>query len=388
MKQHWARHRLRTGIVRGEERSLRISRQWYIWGSLIVSVAAVLAIISASSVGFLGLSIPHVRAASGPKLLTVGTHVHVASCLQAPPQSVKDRTTYTSAELAKYGLPPRSPGEPFAKWAKIVRGAGKRVCDYTIGQERMAESNSFDYAGNYADQDISGQHYSEADMDFFVSCMSTIAPTPPLFPGDSKSDLTTVGYGAWIGIGGIQGAKDLVQVGVSAIGTFNQESQTWQSITYTPFFEEPNNPADSGPHNQTKFQLQCNQHLYVKAWDSGSVGCMYVQRISDGLNASQCYGKHSDELTGEAIVELSPFVTEELGNFGTETFYGVGITDNQNYEAVSSLPHDYFNLYGCNPVGSFPCSMYGHQLGSTGPIQNDPGDVPYDQYAITWHNYD
>ena len=93
----------------------------------------------------------------------------------------------------------------------------------------MAESNSYNYAGNYADQDISGQHYSEADMDFFVSCMNTISPFPPVFPGDSSGDLTTVGFGAWIGIGGILGAKELVQVGDSAIGTFNQETQTWQT---------------------------------------------------------------------------------------------------------------------------------------------------------------
>jgi hypothetical protein len=52
-----------------------------------------------------------------------------------------------------------------------------------------------------------------------------------------------------------------------------------------------------------------------------------------------------DELTGEAITELSTRNIEELGNFGTETFYGVGITDNENYEAMSSFPHDYFNCF-------------------------------------------
>ena len=40
----------RTGLM-------RISRQWYIWRSLMVSVATVLAIVLASSVGFFGLAL-------------------------------------------------------------------------------------------------------------------------------------------------------------------------------------------------------------------------------------------------------------------------------------------------------------------------------------------
>jgi hypothetical protein len=118
---------------------------------------------------------------------------------------------------------------------------------------------------------------------------------------------------------------------------------------------------------------------------------MYVQRIRDGMNAGECYGKHSDELTGEAIVEIGYNVSEELANFGTETFYGVGITDNQNYESMTNLPHDYFNSFYCMPYGSVPPTCphgYGHGLASTGPIQYDPGDVPYDQYTMTWLHYD
>lgn len=55
------------------------------------------------------------RMKTGTTLLPPGTIVHAASCEQAPPQSAKDRATYSAAELARYGLPPRTPGEPFAK---------------------------------------------------------------------------------------------------------------------------------------------------------------------------------------------------------------------------------------------------------------------------------
>jgi hypothetical protein len=75
-------------------------------------------------------NVVHAAGASNPP---PGTVVHATSCEQAPPQSAKDRATYTSAELARYGLPPQTPGEPFAKWATMVRAAGKRICDYTIG---------------------------------------------------------------------------------------------------------------------------------------------------------------------------------------------------------------------------------------------------------------
>ena len=59
----------------------------------------------------------------------------------------------------------------------------------------------------------------------------------------------------------------------------------------------------------------------MKAWDNGSVGCMYVQRI-DGLNASHAVGKHSDELTGEAIVELSPLLLRNSRTLVRRRFMG------------------------------------------------------------------
>src|SRR5215813_4683034 len=45
------------------------------------------------------------------------THNQQGACEQPPPQSVKDRATYSAAELERYGLPPRTAAEPSEKWA-------------------------------------------------------------------------------------------------------------------------------------------------------------------------------------------------------------------------------------------------------------------------------
>jgi hypothetical protein len=302
-----------------------------------------------------------------------GTVVHAAKCEQAPPQSVKDRATYTPAELDRFGLPPRTPGEPFDKWAKVVRGAGERVCDYTVGAERWtSEQNSFNWAGNFADESTGGQVYTEADLDYYVSCIGAVAPN-----GQSAD------YAAWVGLGGVY-TGNLVQTGTAGFQKFNSING-WQN-TYWTWVENLGNNSDPGAHYL--FAVNCGDHMYVKAWDSGSTGCMYIMRIRDGKNSgNQCYGPKSDEQSGEAIVEQN-YQYPNLARFGSETFYGVGITDHGGYYGVNNLPHDYSNMFECQPISNFPlCTRYGDQLAWTGPIQNDPGDVPYDQYAVNWSNY-
>lgn len=312
------------------------------------------------------------RMKTGTTLLPPGTIVHAASCEQAPPQSAKDRATYSAAELARYGLPPRTPGEPFAKWATIVRTAGQRVCDYTIGAPlpRVAPlsaqlESSIIWAGNVADESTSGQHYTEADMDYQVPC---IGGTPP--------DNDPAGMATWIGLGGntLQ-SPSLVQVGVSAY-----QSHTFQ--IYQAFVENTGG-TDTAPHNI--FPLSCADHVYVKVWGGN---CMYLQRLSDGKNTgNQCYGPNNDGQSAEAIAERSKS-EQYFANFGTVTFHGVGITDNGSYLGMDGLPHDYYQVYNCAHWISDSCtSYYGTPLATVGPIQSDPGDVPYDKYAVTWQSY-
>src|SRR5262249_34843823 len=113
------------------------------------------------------------------------------SCEQAPPQSAKDRATYTPAELDRYGLPQRAPGEPFEKWAKIVRNQRVRHCDYSLSAEQDRATGQYPlfWAGYVADQSSPSQSYSEIDRDYYVPC--------GLAPYDTSS-----AESQWIGLGG------------------------------------------------------------------------------------------------------------------------------------------------------------------------------------------
>jgi hypothetical protein len=301
--------------------------------------------------------------------LALGTVVHAASCEQAPPQSAKDRATFSTAELARYGLPPRTPGEPFEKWAKIVRNAGERVCDYTIGASSTisplsaSPSQSTIWAGNVADESVTGQNYTEADMDFYVPCISGIPP---------KND--DAGMATWIGLGG-HATKNMIQVGVRAAET--------SGINIYQVFVENTGGTDNGQH--IMFGLSCGQHVYVKVWNGN---CMYLQWLGNGENTgNQCYGPNNDGQSAEAIAERSS-IDPYFANFGTVTLYGVGITDNGSYLGMNQVPHFYYQVYNCSRWVGRSCSVFETTaLATVGPIQNDPGNPPYDQYAVTWHGY-
>ncbi len=123
------------------------------------------------------------------------------------------------------------------------------------------------------------------------------------------------------------------------------------------------------------------------------MGCMYVQRISDGMNMYECSSINpaSDGQSAEAIVEKDyntgyPYFPQ----FGSQTFFGVGFTDAGNYKGFLSggVSTDQVNQWYCTIFSTITgnCISYGEQLASVGSVQNDPGDNPYDEYAVTWLN--
>jgi hypothetical protein len=151
------------------------------------------------------LVIPTHAASSGPQggPLPAGTVVHAASCLQPPPQSVKDRAAYTPQELQAYGLPPRESTEPFSRWAQVVRSATVRFCNRTVSSARnnpvhaAGDLYSQTWVGWEANQGHSSVNYSETDMDYYEPC-----------PDNSQSSEEAM----WAGLGG-EGNNYLVQTG-------------------------------------------------------------------------------------------------------------------------------------------------------------------------------
>jgi hypothetical protein len=106
------------------------------------------------------------------------------------------------------------------------------------------------------------------------------------------------------------------------------------------------------------------------------------------------YGYNNDHQTAEAIVERKD--GHPLANFGSTTFYGVGITDNNQYRPmgttslnpVPGVPHDFSHMYQCvsSPGANCKALNTSVQLAEVKPIVGDPGDNPYDQYAVVYHN--
>ena len=340
----------------------------------LVSASSALVVLASLQFGILPNTAAHVMPQTANSL-PPGTVVHAASCEQAPPQSVKDRATYSDAELARYGLPPRNAGLPLDKWAKVVRNARERVCDYTIGAPvtvpgaippAQMYKNVF-WGGNFADESVSGQNYTEADMDYYVPC---VTGTPP---GNELAGMST-----WIGLGGSMFASQpsMIQVGATAY-------QSHEFLLYQSFVENTGG-TDVGQHKL--FPLNCGDHLFVMVWGGN---CMYLDRLNDGKNTGdQCYGPPNDGQSAEAIAERSHFESY-FADFGTVTFYGVGLRDNGSYLGMNQVPHDYNNVYDCNHwVSGDNCTLFSNtRLAYVGPINPDPGDKPYDEYAVTWQGY-
>ena len=201
-------------------------------------------------------------------------------------------------------------------------------------------------------------------MDYFVPCIG--APPSP------NPDHYGAAMAAWIGIGGAPGGTALIQAGTVAFQTYN--GTTWQT-TYKAFYEstKASNPAPYYP-----FLVKCNDHMYVKAYNSGSTGCMFIQRISDGLHGGSCYGPTGYTGSAEAIVEYSQSVAPYFARFGTVTFKGVGITDNAIYKGIDKLPHATYELYTHN------CNSQVAHAATVGAFQADSGNNPPVKYDVTW----
>jgi hypothetical protein len=333
--------------------------------SLIVRLARSILMGSALALGLLSIFQTSAHAAAKPGPLAPGTVIRAASCEQPPAQSVKDRATYSPQELARYGLPTRSANEPFDRWAAIVRGAKERICDRTASSrvttphlQNPSDQHFKIWDGNIADG-APFQSYTEIDMDYTVPCIA--------------NNTNDNGYmSAWVGLGGWNN-NNLVQTGTAAQAVYIA-NYGWSHVykAWVENYGDPNNKYENDV-----FSVNCGDHMYVQVKNGN---CMFVDRLSDGMNSYQCYGPAADSGSAEAITERPSInnVPTSLANFGSVTFHGVGVTHNGSYYAMNNLTHDYSNMYSND--GS-------HILASCGPIQNDPNDPPYDKWTMSWVAY-
>lgn len=334
----------------------------------ISSVIVLVALFSLHDLVLAGTQ-PPPNASVGVAGLPVGRVIHAASCEQPPAQSVKDRATYTPAELARYGLPPRSPGEPFARWALVVRPVTKRFCDSVVipGTADWDTQYNTSWSGYYGDQSGGSQNFTEADMDWWAV---------------SASDNASVAESTWAGIGGLNNIY-LVQAG-SRVTRVYVRGTGWVSecVAWVENYADPTNPGEND-----MFNIGCGDHMYAKAWAPNN---MFVEDLDTGHSAQRQYGPAGSPQTAEAMVERPITQGQQLplANFGTETLHGVGVTDNGNYYAISCVPGYQMT---CIPNTSYAAllldnSSYTYQLTALGSIQYQANDYPDDQYTITYEH--
>lgn len=204
--------------------------------------------------------------------------------------------------------------------------------------------------------------YSEADSDYYVPQLSN--------PGNCWP-VCTSSY--WIGIGGGGGnPNQLVQAGIE--GDYNAVNGTFNVY---PWIEYAGSPQQEGAQQVGVAGIGMGTHVYTRitypaTYEIGNIDNQTFHTWSSS-------GVTATENSAEFIVENPTTIsgtTEGLTKFGPFTFYGVGVTDQSGYYAMSALTHDYTVDYWQNNGVN--------QLTNIGSINNDPGDYPYDEFGIAW----
>jgi hypothetical protein len=306
-----------------------------------------------------------------------------ANCY-SPPTNF-DLSKASAADLKKYGIPGPDKGESKATW--LAKSSWMKVRDCVSYQTNAAphtitstkakatpltsEFDSTYWDGNVADQTCglgcsdNSYTYTETDADWYVPCITI--NTSMVEWGDSSQ---------WLGIGGTGGYNDqLVQDGSDS------EQTGWLSgdTSYDQWYEYVGTfgtidpvEVDLGP-NFTK--IGCGVHVYSKVY--GNPQCYELGDINTDHYYTKCTGPEGNQATAEGIVERNGQANGwGLAQFNSATFYGFGITEAvAGYQPMNNLHHDYLNMV-----------WNGGSLATTGPIQNDPGDIPYDKWTVTWHS--
>ena len=315
----------------------------------------------------------------------VGPRTPIPGCLQPPAHY--NPLTLTPAQMKAYGIAPRTPGEPLGKWLTHEAHVGHHVCTTQSSNAIIGWSGAHHtsaslqyinsiWGGKVADQNCGSQgqgidcqdfthNYIETDTDYYVSC-------PSYTPQVTNTAVTS----AWAGLGGTNPAYELQQVGTDV--TYFQDGGGKYSVYLIGFYEYV---GDSGTENEQPIAMSifCGDHIFAKIYGGN---CYDLINLSDNNNTfNWCNGPYYSTQSAELILERDGGYhgTNPVGVFygANTTWYGAGLTDtdwNPNYISYGAAQHDYENAYLDGTAAN-------DEVLSTGPIQNDPGDPPYDQWT-------
>lgn len=296
--------------------------------------------------------------------------------------------------MQAYGIAPRTPGEPLSKWLKYEAHVCHHVCvtqssnavhgwngaHSWVGTPGMSASLQYTndmWGGKVADQNCGSQgqgiacqdfthSYIETDIDYYVSCPSY---TPQVTNSASAS--------AWAGLGGTAGYYELQQVGTQV--SYVQDGGGNYSVGVHGWFEYVGN---AGTENEQPILMSilCGDRMFAKVYGGN---CYDLIDLSDHNNTfNYCNGHYASTQSAELILERNGGYNNQTNPVGifygaNTTWYGAGVTDtdsNPTYIGYGTVQHDYENAY----LGG---AASNDEVLSTGPIQNDPGDPPYDQWT-------
>ena len=318
----------------------------------------------------------------------------IAGCLQPPAHY--DPLKLTAAQMRAYGIAPRTPGEPLSKWLKYEAHVGHHVCvtqssNAVVGWGGVSSSVSSAgklgplasvqytndiWGGKVADQNCGSQgqgiscqdfthNYIETDTDYYVHCPSY---TPQI--------THTASVAAWAGLGGTAGYYELQQDGTQV--SYVQDGGGTYSVGVHAWYEYFGNSGSEG-EQPIAMTVLCGDHMFAKVYGGN---CYDVIDLSDHNNTfNWCNGPVASTQSAELILERDGGSVGgvPVGVFygADTTWYGAGLTDTDwspDYIGYGTAQHDYMNAY-------LDGTLSGDLMISTGPIQNDPGDVPYDQWT-------
>ncbi len=202
--------------------------------------------------------------------------------------------------------------------------------------------------------------YSEADTDWYVPTLT--------YPGGCYPECTS---SYWVGLGGTAGQYELIQTGVE--GDTYCAPDCWYSHV-TPWVEWVGNAGTVGEQGINVSGIGQGTHVfsrvtYPNTYELGNIDTQQFTTVTEGPTGA--------ENSAEFIVEdvNSGGIDYGLTKFSTFTFYGVGVTDQSGYYAMSYLVHDYVVDYW---------QANSPQLTNIGSINNDPSDYPYDEFGVSW----
>ena len=296
------------------------------------------------------------------------TTVLVPQCAQ-PPQQV-DHATFTTAQLARYGLPQRRSGESLAHWQQVVRAAKNRVCQGQLGKlthhplvspratttATVSDEEYTNWAGNIAN----AYGYTEAVGEWTVPCLSLL--------------LHDDGASAWVGLGGsrIDGGGNLVQAGTSSL-EYSDFPGHWYA-TYAAWIEDyPNDPTDV-----IAFSVNCGATMYADVWQDYTNGNpvranMFISDWSSGQYWS-AYNTQAlaNASTAEWIVERGNANSGNLANFHSVHFTGCYAVRYGTTNSPINLPHNYSTMI-----------WNGDTLARVGPLYGDQNDS-WANFTVNW----